>query len=340
MINLSLSSHDLQHHAHRPAKCTVPSKQTVPSFPEMGPSHSSVILFHADTSSYVTAWWTKWEGAGPAKHYLNSFFNKVYSYPDELPHPVHCMTVTNSCVGKGEQIVQGPEQVVEEESGWDWFVWKQYLLMPEVLIMLQAVGSLTFYSQLNSSKVPPKSHLGQLPLPFEAYKTEASSRQLMNKVVLWEMDHKYSEYLTGYHLGGTRIRLLVCFFGLLLGTLLQDVLICSQFAPHWEERKRAAVSVWKATPDYTDSSQTAWKTPCFNSNYIHEKTDTPSQKHLCTAYLTVSFIVIMAALSHQHSAQLNVSHTRGIAFCVAEFHSAHFRANPLFICNTGKLCVA
>lgn len=196
------------------------------------------------------------------------------------------------------------------------------------------------YSHLCSSEVPPKFYLEQLPLKFEAYKTEASSMQPMSEVVLWEMDCKCREYLTGYHLGGTRIRLLVCFFGLLLGTLLQDVLICSQSVPHWEERKRTAVSVWKATLDSTDSSQTAWKTPRFNGNYKQEKTDTPSQKHLCTAYLTVPFVVIITALSHRHSAQLSVSHTRGAAFCVAEIHSAHFRADPLFICDTWKICVA
>lgn len=205
------------------------------------------------------------------------FFHKVSSYPDEFPHPFHCMTVTNSCVGKGEQIAQGPQQMVEEESGWDWFVWKQYSLMPEVLIKLQTVGSLTSYSHLCSSEVPPKSYLEQLPLQFEAYKTEASSTQPKSEVVPWEVDCKCSKYLSGHHLGGTRIRLLVCFFGLLLGTLLQDVLVCSQFVPHWEERKRTAVSEWKATPDCTDSSQTAWKTPRFNGNYKHEKTDTPSK---------------------------------------------------------------
>lgn len=125
-------------------------------FPVTGPSHSSVILFHADTSTYVTAWWTKWEGAGPAKHYLNYFFNKAYSYTDKFPHPVQCMTVTNSCAGRAQEIVRDPKQVAEEK-GWEWFIWNQYLLMPGVFIKSQALDSLTSYS--TSTEVLQKSYL-------------------------------------------------------------------------------------------------------------------------------------------------------------------------------------
>lgn len=113
-------------------------------------SHSSVILVCADVSISVTAWWTEWEGAGPAKHELNYLLYKVYSYPDEFLNPLHCMTVPNSCPGRREQIVQGPKQVVEEESGWDWFLWKQYLLMPKAFTELQALHFLITYP------TPPK----------------------------------------------------------------------------------------------------------------------------------------------------------------------------------------
>lgn len=77
------------------------------------------------------------EGAGPAQ----LFFIKVCCYSDEFPHPV----LMNSCAGRRDKIVQGPKQM-EEESGWDWFLWKQYLLIPKVLMELQPLHSFTSYS--------------------------------------------------------------------------------------------------------------------------------------------------------------------------------------------------
>lgn len=86
--------------------------------------------------------WLPGEPNGRELGQLNYFFNKVYCYSDEFPHPV----LTNSCAGRRDKIVQGPKQVVEEESGWDWFLWKQYLLTPKVFMELQALHSLTSYS--------------------------------------------------------------------------------------------------------------------------------------------------------------------------------------------------
>lgn len=64
------------------------------------------------------------------------------------------------------------------------------------------------------------------------------------------MEWKQDEYLTGSHLGGTRLLFLVYLVRLLLGTLLQDVLVRSQLVPHWKGRKRP-VSTGKAPPCLT-----------------------------------------------------------------------------------------
>lgn len=86
--------------------------------------------------------WLLGEPNGRELGQLNCFLNEVYCYSDEFPHPV----LMNSCAGRRDETVQGPKQVVEEESGWDWFLWKQYLLIPKVLMELQALHSLTSYS--------------------------------------------------------------------------------------------------------------------------------------------------------------------------------------------------
>lgn len=86
--------------------------------------------------------WLLGEPNGRELGQLNYFFNKVYCYSDEFPHPV----LMNSCAGRRDKIVQGPKQVVEEKRGWDWFLWKQYLLIPKVFVELQALHSFTSYS--------------------------------------------------------------------------------------------------------------------------------------------------------------------------------------------------
>lgn len=103
----------------------------------------------------------------------------------------------------------------------------------------------------------------------------------------WEMDWKQKEYLTGSHLGGTRLQLLVSLFCVLLGTVLQDVLVRCQFVPHWEERKSCQC---RKGHSLITPVQTVWITIQSNSNYKHEKTVTLSQKYLCTVYLTISLL--------------------------------------------------
>ena len=81
-----------------------------------------------------------------------------------------------------------------------------------------------------------------------------------------------------------------------------------------------------------------WITTQSNSNYKHEKTDTLSQKYLCTVHLTISFIVIITTLSHSPTI-LQKSHIHGTAFYTVVICSAYFRANPLFILSKGKTCI-
>lgn len=126
--------------------------------------------------------WLLGEPIGRELGQLNCFFNKVYCYSDEFPHPV----LMNSCAGRRDEIVQDLKQVVEEESGWDWFLWKHYLLISKVFMELQALCSFTSYS------TPSKYQVLSLATAFKIWNTRKWSKvYTANKQgCFWEMGWK------------------------------------------------------------------------------------------------------------------------------------------------------